>query len=72
LRAVASEADADHAVAHFGYAWLWSEVLASSGFRRLPRSGVRFTVRPLAASPSTAFVLEAGNWALAPGDLELF
>jgi hypothetical protein len=72
LRAVASEADADHAVAHFGYAWPWSEVLAASGFRRLPRSGVRFTVRPLPASPSTAFVLEAGNWALAPGDLELF
>jgi hypothetical protein len=72
LRAVAAKADADHAVAHFGSAWPWSEVLSASGFRRLPRSGVRFTVRPLPASPSRALVLDAGSWALAPGDLELF
>jgi hypothetical protein len=73
IRGVASEADADHAVGHFGAAWPWGTVLPKAGFRRLPRSGVRFTVRPLGTGdgrPPSPLV--PGSWGLAPGDLELF
>jgi hypothetical protein len=72
LRNVASEADADHAVGHFGAAWPWGRVLAKSGFRRLPRSGVRFTVRPVTIGDGWPNPLAAESWGLSPGDLELF
>jgi GNAT superfamily N-acetyltransferase len=70
LRRVANEAGADHAVAHVGQGWAAGALLSRAGFRRLPRGGMTFTVKPL--TDRGVDPLLAANWALTLGDLEVF
>lgn len=74
LRVVPRAVGADHAVAHFGPAAPVRPVLRSAGYRRLPRAGMTFVVRPvegprIAPGPDPAL---PASWALSLGDLELF
>jgi GNAT superfamily N-acetyltransferase len=70
LSSLPREAGADHAVAHMGPGWPGRAELRPSGYRRLPRGGITFTVRPV--TPSRPDPLDAASWSLALGDLEVF
>jgi hypothetical protein len=70
LRILPREAGADHAVAHLGVGWPGRAELRRAGYLRLPRAGLTFTVRPVAASEPDP--LRASSWSLALGDLEVF
>ena len=69
LREVPRAAKADHAVAHFGPGSAAHEALRGAGYRRLPKAGMTFVVRPPPGSPDP---LAASSWSLSLGDLELF
>jgi hypothetical protein len=75
LRALPRAAGADHAVAHVGPGSPALAAYRRAGYRRLPRAGMTFVVRPVdgvalpAAAPDP---LLAASWSLSLGDLELF
>jgi hypothetical protein len=75
LRELPGAAGADHAVAHFGAGSPGAHALRGAGYRRLPRAGMTFVVRPVdgvtaaAAGPDP---VRAESWSLSLGDLELF
>ncbi len=75
LRELPRAAGADHAVAHTGPT---SPVMAAyrrAGYRRLPRAGLTFVVRPVdGVTPpaGTPDPLAPASWSLSLGDLELF
>ena len=70
LRHVPEAAGADHAVASISPAWVAGRRLGRAGYRKVPRAGMRFVVRPL--DDSLPEVLDEGGWALTLGDLEVF
>ena len=70
LASLPREAGADHAVAHLGPGWPGRSELRPSGYRRLPRGGITFTVRPV--TPSRPDPLDPASWSFALGDLEVF
>ena len=70
LSVLPGEAGADHAVAHLGVGWPGRSELRASRYRRLPRGGITFTVRPV--TPSRPDPLDPASWSLALGDLEVF
>jgi GNAT superfamily N-acetyltransferase len=74
LRSVLRTVGADHAVAHFGPASPLRRALRPAGYRRLPRAGMTFVVRPVEAAPVPAGPDPAApsSWGLTLGDLELF
>ncbi|HEY7281223.1 MAG TPA: GNAT family N-acetyltransferase [Actinomycetota bacterium] len=75
LRALPREAGADHAVAHTGPTSPARPAYRRAGYRRLPRAGMTFVVRPVdgvALPAGTPDPLAAGSWSLSMGDLELF
>jgi hypothetical protein len=76
-RAAALAAGADHAIAGHARAWGGAATaLSRAGYRRVPRAGIRFVVRPIGpaggVSPSAPDPLLQASWALTLGDLELF
>ena len=75
LREVPRAAKADHAVAHFGRGSAAHEALRGAGYRRLPKAGMTFVVRPVegvSPPPGSPDPLAASSWSLSLGDLELF
>jgi GNAT superfamily N-acetyltransferase len=74
LRALSGAVGADHAVAHFGPASPLRPALGAAGYRRLPRAGMPFVVRPVEGSPMPAGPnpTARSSWGLTLGDLELF
>jgi hypothetical protein len=60
----------DYLVAHFARNTIEQKLLYRSGFLKLPRKGMVFTVRPLNVPPQN--ILQPGAWDLSLGDLELF
>ena len=76
LWAFAGAAGADHGVASFGVHHPARALRSGAGFRRVPRAGMRFMVRPVdgpTGSPSAILApFDPGRWALSLGDLELF
>lgn len=75
LRELPRAVRADHAVAHFGPGTTAREALRSAGYRRLPRAGMTFVVRPVEGVEPPAGLpdpLREGSWSLSLGDLELF
>ncbi len=71
LRAFPRLAGADHAVASVGPAWPARRALALAGYRRLPRAGMTFVVRPVKEDVAPD-PLDRASWSLQLGDLELF
>jgi len=71
LRAFPRLAGADHAVASTGPAWPARRALAMAGYRRLPRAGMTFVVRPVGGTIDPD-PLDSASWSLQLGDLELF
>jgi GNAT superfamily N-acetyltransferase len=75
LRELPRAAGADHAVAHFGPGSPGAQALRGAGYRRLPRAGMTFVVRPVEGAEATAGgpdPLRPESWSLSLGDLELF
>jgi predicted N-acetyltransferase YhbS len=74
LRGLPASVGADHGVVLGGTAWHGEQVARRAGYRRIPRAGMTFVVRPVqerrnAAGPDP---LSPGSWALTLGDLEVF
>ncbi len=69
-RSLARHSRADYIVAHFAAGSVERRSLRAAGFRRVPRQGMTFTVRPLAEMPLDPCSPEA--WDLTLGDLEVF
>ena len=61
---------ADYVAAHFAPGTLEQRIVRRSGFFRLPRQGMLFTVFPLQAACVT--LMKSGAWDLTLGDLEIF
>jgi GNAT superfamily N-acetyltransferase len=75
LRELPRAAEADHAVAHFVAGSAGALALRRAGYRRLPRAGMTFVVRPVegvAVPEGLPDPILASSWSLSLGDLELF
>jgi predicted N-acetyltransferase YhbS len=75
LRELPRAAGADHAVAHTGPRSPALAAFRRAGYRRMPRAGMTFVVRPVDGVPPAAGApdpLAAESWSLSLGDLELF
>lgn len=70
LHKVAGQINGDYLIAHFGAETLEEQALRRSGFLRVPRRGIVFTVRTLQEGLEDLY--EPGNWDLSLGDLEVF
>jgi hypothetical protein len=70
LKGLGQQLRGDYLVAHFAHNTIEHQLLRRSGFLRLPRRGMIFTVHPLNV-PLQA-VLQPAAWDLSLGDLELF
>lgn len=70
LGRLVAELRADHAVAVFAPGTLEREVVKEAGFLRVPQQGILFTA--LGMDPGLRDPLDAANWDLSLGDLDLF
>ena len=70
LNKLAGQTKGDYLVAHFAEKTLERSLLKRSGFFRLPRQGLTFTVRAL--NLPWPDVVDPRNWDLTLGDLEVF
>lgn len=70
LKGLHREAQADYVIAHFAEAGRERALLGRMGYWRVPKRRLIFAVRPLRAI--TPALVEARNWDLSLGDLELF
>lgn len=70
VRSLLRHLRADYVVAHFAPASIEYASIRKSGFLRVPRHGMHFTVRPLIGDFDD--ISQPGAWDLSLGDLEVF
>ena len=70
LRNLPRQLRGDYLIAHFAEATAERQLLRRSGFLRLPRQQMTFTVRPL--QPGLDWLSQPAQWDLTLGDLEIF
>lgn len=70
LRNLTRQLRGDYVIAHFAEATMERQLLRQSGFLRLPRQQITFTVRPL--QPGLDWLSQPAQWDLTLGDLEIF
>lgn len=70
LRNLTRQLRGDYVIAHFAEATAERQLLRQSGFLRLPRQQMTFTVRPL--QPGLEWLSQPAQWDLTLGDLEIF
>jgi GNAT superfamily N-acetyltransferase len=70
LRNLTRQLRGDYVIAHFAEATTERRLLRQSGFFRLPRQQMIFTVRPL--QPGLEWLSQPAQWDLTLGDLEIF
>ncbi len=70
LSTLARQVRSDYLIAHFAAGTVEHECVRKSGFRRIPRQGMQFTVRSL--DDDVPSMTQRDDWDLCLGDLELF
>ncbi len=70
LRQLTGHVRGDYLAAHFTPGTLEHQIMRRSGFVRVPRRGIMYTVRPLQSAAN--FCVAPDAWDLSLGDLEIF